>query len=466
MSPGGCHYEVIKSRYNPSNQIRLKNHEPGSICHGGVPSHSGWADIAEHHMFFWYFEARHPADDTPVLVWFTGGPGGSSVTSAFVENGDCSFDEALNGTKLNPHGWTESFHMVFLDQPAGVGLSYVNEPNNTSAYPDTVNEAALDVVAFLRLFAEAFPHLAQHPVHLAGESYGGRWVPAFGDMVLQYNDLVGKGAQIPLASLVSMSAWTDPPTQLSTLYDVACHPFKEYSATMNASACEALAMVVPKCDMMMEACRRTGDGLMCTRGGEFCDREITSVVTSHHVNKYDRRMWCEIPGQCYPIMLQMEAWMNTDPIFRGVLEVPEQSAGLKLRYEFLSMLVHDRFQGSGDYYMSTLQQVQRTLTRPKSTRVPMLFTASDCDILVNPKGLEKSLERIQWPGQPLFRSAPWVHLPWTTESGTPAGRVKSSGPLWYAELEEAGHMAARDSPKAVLQLMRTWVARIEKPEEK
>ena len=40
------------------------------------------------------------------------------------ENGPCTVDESGESTSVNPHSWTESAHVLWLDQPADVGYSY------------------------------------------------------------------------------------------------------------------------------------------------------------------------------------------------------------------------------------------------------------------------------------------------------------------------------------------------------
>ena len=40
------------------------------------------------------------------------------------ENGPCKVDESGDSTSVNPHSWTESAHVLWLDQPANVGYSY------------------------------------------------------------------------------------------------------------------------------------------------------------------------------------------------------------------------------------------------------------------------------------------------------------------------------------------------------
>ncbi len=66
--------------------VRYK--EPGKegVCETtpGVNSYSGYVDLDEDtHMFFWFFEARHGADEAPLTLWLNGGPGSDSLIGLF-----------------------------------------------------------------------------------------------------------------------------------------------------------------------------------------------------------------------------------------------------------------------------------------------------------------------------------------------------------------------------------------------
>jgi len=43
-----------------------------------------------------------------------------------------------------------------------------------------MEDAVNDMNAFLyTFFADRFPHFSTNPLHVAGESFGGHWVPSF-----------------------------------------------------------------------------------------------------------------------------------------------------------------------------------------------------------------------------------------------------------------------------------------------
>ncbi|KAF4477037.1 Carboxypeptidase Y-like protein [Colletotrichum fructicola Nara gc5] len=192
----------------------------GRVC---ARQHTGWADIGERHLFFWFHEARHDEQDAPLMIWFQGGPGGSSLHGMLYENGPCLSDGA-NGTEFNPNSWTEHFNIIYLDRPAGVGFSYVDDYSDETSYPSRAEESALDIISFIKLFYEAFPDFADADLHLAGESYAGRYIPSIASTILEYNDFLTSApdvkaalATIPLRSSMLGNPWISPAEQLVSI---------------------------------------------------------------------------------------------------------------------------------------------------------------------------------------------------------------------------------------------------------
>lgn len=103
----------------------------------------------------------------------------------------------------------ESLFAVFIDQPVGVGFSY-SDPGIQVA---TTEQAALDVHSFLTIFFDAFTEFKNRPFHLAGESYGGRYLPVFASEIVYQNSLVkkknGTATPINLKSVMIGNGLTD-----------------------------------------------------------------------------------------------------------------------------------------------------------------------------------------------------------------------------------------------------------------
>ena len=155
--------------------FRTSTPEPAvsDICDSSSKSLSGYMDVKgsrydangeNKHLFFWMFEKRGETqadDDTPFVVWFTGGPGCSSTLALLSENGPCSVKKDASGTTNNPYSWTESAHVLWLDQPAGVGFSYGEET-------DTNEEmVAEDVYYFLQAFFQTYPQYQKNPLFIS-----------------------------------------------------------------------------------------------------------------------------------------------------------------------------------------------------------------------------------------------------------------------------------------------------------
>jgi len=67
-----------------------------------VTQHSGYLSVGRNmNMFFWLFEARKDPDNAPLIAWFNGGPGCSSMIGLFqVLLAPQAFGEVLTLTNL------------------------------------------------------------------------------------------------------------------------------------------------------------------------------------------------------------------------------------------------------------------------------------------------------------------------------------------------------------------------------
>lgn len=156
---------------NSPHSVRIQQQDE-SICAAGSAQYTGWLDIGPKHLFFWYFESQNDPIEDPLTLWLNGGPGSSSMVGLFQENGPCLVNEYGNGTVHNPWGWSRNSSLLFVDQPADVGFSYIDEGHEVAR---DSQEAAIDMHRFLQIFiSEIFPHKSSSPVHLSGESYAVR----------------------------------------------------------------------------------------------------------------------------------------------------------------------------------------------------------------------------------------------------------------------------------------------------
>lgn len=162
-------FQVYQSQFSEHHSIRIKRQENHDLCNAHSGQSFGWLDVGSKHLFFWYFESQNKPSEDPLVLWLTGGPGGSGMIGLMQELGPCVINESGNGTNYNPYGWSKNTNIIFIDQPAGVGFSYVDEGVPS---PATSFTAAEDMHNFLQLFTtDVFPNLKGREFHITGESY-------------------------------------------------------------------------------------------------------------------------------------------------------------------------------------------------------------------------------------------------------------------------------------------------------
>ncbi|GJN11873.1 hypothetical protein PR202_ga30107 [Eleusine coracana subsp. coracana] len=160
--------------------------------HGAFPSkhYSGYVtvDEASERSLFYYLvlSERDPATD-PVVVWLNGGPGCSSFDGFVYENGPFNFEPGsthggLPKLQLNSYSWSKVSNMVYLDSPAGVGMSYFLIKSD---YKTGDLKTAADAHKFLLKWFELYPEFRSNPFYISGESYAGIYIPTIADEVVK-----------------------------------------------------------------------------------------------------------------------------------------------------------------------------------------------------------------------------------------------------------------------------------------
>ena len=188
--------------------------------HGPLPSkmYSGFvnstrdATYGQMHSHYWFVEAEAtdddkdaaavPVEDKPLLVWYNGGPGASSLFGLMIELGPFNFNDASLATAeaqkngipsplRNPYSWSKAANVLAISAPPPVGFSYCDAGGpagdglSCGAWDDTRTSAAND--ASLRSWVRAFPAFSKAPMYIVGESYAGIYVPTLVQRILENN---------------------------------------------------------------------------------------------------------------------------------------------------------------------------------------------------------------------------------------------------------------------------------------
>ncbi|KAF3772857.1 Serine carboxypeptidase-like 45 [Nymphaea thermarum] len=144
----------------------------------------------ERALFYYFVEAETEPSSKPLVIWFNGGPGCSSVgVGAFSENGP--FRPSGNILVRNEYSWNTEANMLYVETPAGVGFSY---SRNISDYQGMNDErtgkiyvTSRDNLAFLRRWFVKFPEYKNRDLFITGESYAGHYIPQLAELLIRAN---------------------------------------------------------------------------------------------------------------------------------------------------------------------------------------------------------------------------------------------------------------------------------------
>jgi cathepsin A (carboxypeptidase C) len=357
--------------------------------------------LLDKHLFFWMFEKRPSTeeaiadDEIPVIVWLTGGPGCSSTLALLTENGPCSVNSDGASTKTNPYSWTEAAHVVWLDQPAGVGFSYGEENDSNEAM---ISE---DAYYFLQAFFQTYPQYARKDpfLYIVGESYGGHYAPAIAHRVWQGNQNLqeGKTISLPLGGLGVGNGLTAPEVQYAYYPEMVFNNSHNIKVVDEATY-ETMKSVVPKCQALIHQCNQ-GDSMVdnfaCQTAFVVCNLGLTSPYQATGLNPYDIRKKCEVPPLCYDFSAVTD-WLNKESTMKA-LGVDTDHVH---RWESCNYGINMKFHT--DWMKDFSPFVLDLLDKAK---IPVLIYAGDVDFICNYLGNQAWSLGLEWSGKDGFQKA-------------------------------------------------------------
>jgi len=208
----------------------------------------------------------------------------------FTELGPCSLTADNLNTLPNVYSWNKNASIIFLEQPAGTGFSTLLDG---TAYPSTRDEGATDFQTFLNMFfRNIFPDLADLPLHIAGESFGGIYVPSYTNHILQSRKRNQEESFTGnISSIILVNAAIETVALHEGEYELLCN---QSAPVFNSSTCSSMLDLLPECQDASQRCRDTYDNdicadsyLICESGiGRFYDAERLAGLKSPYNSKY------------------------------------------------------------------------------------------------------------------------------------------------------------------------------------
>ena len=146
--------------------------------------YSGYLDVSDIKKFHYMLNiAEGDAEKKPLVVWFNGGPGCSSLDGWANEHGPMLLDDDGN-FQLNNYSWVKEANMLYIESPGNVGFSYINSTseNDTKANDNITASDNLNAVID---FFKKFPSFKNYDFYISGESYAGVYVPTLAYKILE-----------------------------------------------------------------------------------------------------------------------------------------------------------------------------------------------------------------------------------------------------------------------------------------
>ncbi|OMJ79343.1 hypothetical protein SteCoe_20635 [Stentor coeruleus] len=179
----------------------------------GAPSYSfqmysGYLPIPNSNgreLYYIFTTSQNKPSTDPIVLWFNGGPGCSSLQGTFIENGPFMFGDTNHTMYTNPYSWNRIANMLYFEIPAGVGYSMMGSIINNST-----NDAqtASDNLLGLQYWYTLFPEFSTNPFYISGESYAGVYIPFLASYILNSNAKTPASA-IPIKGILVGNPITD-----------------------------------------------------------------------------------------------------------------------------------------------------------------------------------------------------------------------------------------------------------------
>lgn len=411
-----------------------------------------------HNIFYWYFDSRNDPTKDPIIIWLNGGPGASSMIGLFTEMGPCLLDVDVDDASPNPWSWNNNASILFIDQPAGTGLSSLMDglPIPASEY-----ETASDFEKFLTVFfSDIFPEKQHLPIHIAAESYGGSYGPVYIQHILKSRrknpDTAFWGK---IKSLVLVNAGLDFTGLYVGVWDTVCK-HREQVGLFNASACDSIADHLPEQKRLGRICQSTYDNEACRAAYEYgqkytfaamWDLVAAGKIYMGNLKKPCRRI-LTYPFCVDPDMGNVTSYLNQD----------WTKSGLDKEHSFLfrdiNMDMHLAFRQNGSWSLPTTRELGGILDARDDDMADfrVLVLNGNLDFWCNTAGNMWVYDRLEWSGQNDYRGTKWRPL-MDGLAATGSWKGTKDGRLVFIGVDGAGHTVPSDLREGSYRILREWL---------
>ena len=382
--------------------------------------------------FFWKVvdSEKIPENKNRTTFWLQGGPGCSSLEAVFAENGPFKLNEQRQIT-VNEASWHKVSDMVYVDQPPMVGYSDGELIRN-------LYQVQVYFMRFLEKYFALFPDDLQNDIYIAGESYGGQYIPYVADAILKRNQNLTDGQnEYKLKGLLIGNGLVAPDEQSLSYVDW----FKEKSLIDDSN---------PKWSDIndaQKACQDVVDGKAASPNENyaFSCRSILSIILDatknetaptdqQCVNMYDFQLRDSYPscGSSYPPVNDITTPYLNDSGIQHDLNVQHP-----VNFSECSTVVQHAFTAANS-------PPAKELLPDIVSQIPVVLYNGDLDIICNTNGVLKYLSNTTWNGATGFNDVD-NKSDWVVE-GKKAGWVLQERDLTLINVFNASHLVPYTQP--------------------
>ncbi len=372
-------------------------------------------------IFYYLFRSRAASTaTTPLVFWFTGGPGCSLSTALFAEVGPYVFDRQGKNYHRNPHAWNEIADVVFVDQPVGVGFSHAKTPH---ACRDQ-HCVARNFQVFVRKLLALHSEFVGRPIYLTGTSYAGKYVPAMSRYLLEASSEKGtinlKGALIGGGMINRFIQRSSDPLYYYQL---------KYTNLFQYLLARTAAMI----------CNITESVHMRSLAFPICLRMFSYFKPQQIINEADIRETRDYGD----IMDSIENFVR-EPAVKKAFGVADRA------YDRCSDEIESDFHD--DFMVSQDQTIGFVLDR--GVKVMLYF--GECDGASNWLGGGQVADGVRWKGQDQFGRVEYQE--WKSEQdGKAFAQIRRHKNFSLVKFFAAGHLTGMNQPEYSLEMLRYFV---------
>ncbi len=426
-----------------------------------VRSYAGYAPTKNgKNLFCWFFECQqcvdpkkhkggnHPPGDFPLLIWLNGGPGASSMAGLMLENGPYLMaSDAACTISENPYAWNKHAHIMYWDNPVGSGYSFSDDGQCVKSE----DELSDQFYAALQGFFDSYPVYRSCSLYITGESYGGKYIPAIGEKILENNDKLDKDDPkiINLKGLSIGNPWMNAALQtkcrLDCGFELGFLDTKQYHTLMRHYDPLAELIANGSWKSAFDLNQRIKKELVACGGG----------IAIYDVRTWDDGLFGSQVGR-YFIRPEVKEALHV-PVDRPWKDADETGPVTdNLLKDYVSNTADDaEIEPDDKRFDFSLPHLLNRKDEKGNPELRILIYNGNLDMSCGFQGAEKILYDLDWHGRTEWRDLD--RRVWVEPFSQTRGYIKSHANLTQIVIPHSGHLVPTNQPETSLLMINHFV---------